>query len=56
MKKYISANCGKSQTLCKWACLVAGALQSVRINDRLHWQVSDIENLLNGSSSVMEEK
>jgi len=41
----------KPQTLRKWACLGEGALSPIRINGRLHWKVSDIQNLLNGNSN-----
>jgi hypothetical protein len=36
------------QTLRKWACLENGPIRPIRINGRLAWRVSDLENLLNG--------
>ena len=38
----------KPQTLRKWACLENGPIRPIRINGRLAWRVSDIQNLLNG--------
>lgn len=37
----------KPQTLRKWACYEDGPLKPLRINGRLGWRVSDIQNLLN---------
>ena len=36
------------QTLRKWACLESGPIRPVRINGRLAWRVSDIQQLLSG--------
>jgi hypothetical protein len=36
------------QTLRKWACLENGPIRPIRINGRLAWRVSDLQNLLNG--------
>lgn len=36
----------KPQTLRKWACLENGPIRPIRINGRLAWHLSDIENLL----------
>lgn len=34
------------QTLRKWACLENGPIRPIRINGRLAWRVSDLEELL----------
>ena len=39
----------RPQTLRKWACTGVGPIQPVRISGRLHWKVSDLVALLNGS-------
>jgi len=39
----------KSQTLRKWASSGTGPIQPIRINGRLHWKVSDLRSLLDGS-------
>ena len=39
----------KSQTLRKWASTGTGPIKPVRINGRLHWKVSDLRALLDGS-------
>jgi hypothetical protein len=36
------------QTLRKWACLENGPIRPIRINGRLAWRVSDLQNLLSG--------
>ena len=36
------------QTLRKWACLENGPIRPIRINGRLAWRVSDLEELLRG--------
>jgi len=41
----------KPQTLRKWACLENGPLRPVRINGRLGWRVSDLQDLLNGKQA-----
>lgn len=38
----------KPQTLRKWACLENGPIRPIRINGRLAWRISDIQQLLNG--------
>ena len=38
----------KPQTLRKWACLENGPIRPVRINGRLAWRVSDLQELLSG--------
>ncbi|WP_078453660.1 hypothetical protein [Solemya velum gill symbiont] len=40
----------KPQTLRKWACLEEGPIRPIRIYGRLHWKISDIQSLLNGSA------
>lgn len=40
----------KEQTLRTWACLENGAIRPVRINGRLAWKVSDIQQLLSGGA------
>lgn len=40
----------QSQTLRKWACTGTGPIKPVRIHGRLHWKVSDLMALLNGST------
>lgn len=39
----------QAQTLRKWASTGTGPIQPIRIHGRLHWKVSDLRNLLNGS-------
>lgn len=36
------------QTLRSWACLENGPIRPIRINGRLAWRVSDLQDLLNG--------
>ena len=36
------------QTLRKWACLENGPIRPIRINGRLAWRVSDLQQLLGG--------
>jgi hypothetical protein len=38
----------RPQTLRKWACLNCGPIKPIRINGRLHWRLSDLQNLLAG--------
>jgi hypothetical protein len=38
------------QTLRKWACLENGPIRPIRLNGRLAWRVSDLNNLLNGEA------
>jgi hypothetical protein len=40
----------RPQTLRKWACLENGPIRPVRINGRLAWRVSDLQNLLSGGA------
>lgn len=40
------------QTLRKWACLECGPIRPIRINGRLAWRVTDLQNLLNGGVSA----
>lgn len=40
----------RPQTLRKWACLENGPIRPVRINGRLAWRVSDLEQLLTGGA------
>jgi hypothetical protein len=39
----------RPQTLRKWACLENGPIRPIRINGRLAWRVSDLQQLLSGS-------
>ena len=41
----------KPQTLRKWACLENGPIRPIRINGRLAWRISDIQQLLNGEAA-----
>jgi hypothetical protein len=38
------------QTLRKWACLENGPIRPIRINGRLAWKVSDLQQLLSGKA------
>lgn len=44
------------QTLRKWACLECGPIRPIRINGRLAWRVSDIEQLLSGGAACTFHK
>jgi len=39
------------QTLRKWACLENGPIRPIRINGRLAWKISDLQNLLSGGAA-----
>ena len=38
----------RPQTLRRWACLEDGPIRPIRINGRLSWRVSDLQDLLSG--------
>ena len=38
----------RPQTLRRWACLEDGPIRPIRINGRLAWRVSDLQDLLSG--------
>jgi hypothetical protein len=40
------------QTLRKWACLENGPIRPIRINGRLAWKVSDLQELLSGGAAI----
>ena len=41
----------RPQTLRRWACLEDGPIRPIRINGRLAWKVSDLQELLSGGAA-----